>query len=264
MPSESLVVSVAQLSATPGDVETNALSAAAVVRGAADAGAKLLMFPQLSLVGYDLALFADPSCWVTENDPRLDVVRKAVQEAGVTAVVGAAYRWPDGTPWIASLVLRPDAEMLVHGKRNLHGQERDLFRPAGKGGLLDVDGWRVALALCLDAGIPAHAEDAARDGAEVYAASALYTQEEARRMDIHFAARAMDHRMFSVVANHAGTGPGWRSCGGSGAWHPDGRRLTEAGTEPGLFTTALSRGELQALRDKDALAGYPRGAVTGR
>ena len=80
-------------------------------------------------------------------------------------------------------------------------------------------------------------------------------------MDIHFAARAMDHRMFAVVANYAGTGPGWESCGGSGAWHPNGMRLNPAGNDPGLITMTLSRGELQALRDKDALAGYPRGAV---
>ncbi len=264
MPTESLIVAVAQTSAEPGDVSTNAASAAALVHGAADLGARLLMFPQLSLVGYDLALFADPSSWVTENDPRLDVVRQAVQERELTAVVGAAYRRPDGTAWIASLVMRPGGGIHVHGKRNLHGVERDLFQPAGRGPLLDVDGWRVALALCLDAGMPGHAEDAARDGAEVYAGSALYTREEARRMDIHFAARAMDHRMYAVVANHAGTGPGWESCGGSGVWHPDGTRLTQAGTGPDLLTTVLSRGELQALRDRDALAGHPRGAAQGR
>ncbi|MBE1559725.1 carbon-nitrogen hydrolase family protein [Nonomuraea africana] len=261
MPSESLVVAVAQTSAEPGDVRANARSAADLVHTAAESGAALLLFPQLSLVGYDLSLFADPSCWVSDNDPRLDIVRHAVQERGVTTVVGAPYRRPDGTSWIASLVIRPDAEIHAHGKRNLHGLERDLFQPADKGPLLDIDGWQVALALCLDAGMPAHAADAAHDGAEVYAASALYTREEARRMDIHFAARAMDHRMFAVVANHAGTGPGWESCGGSGAWHPDGRRLYQAGTESGLFTTTLPRNELQTLRDKDALAGYPRGAV---
>ncbi|MFC7646268.1 nitrilase-related carbon-nitrogen hydrolase [Streptosporangium lutulentum] len=106
-----------------------------------------------------------------------------------------------------------------------------------------------------------HAEDAARRGADVYAGSVLYTLAETRRLDLHFAARAMDHRMFAVAANYAGTGPGWVSCGGSGAWHPDGTRLTQAATGPGLFTASLSRGELQALRDRDTRAGYPRGAA---
>ncbi|MFF5210414.1 carbon-nitrogen hydrolase family protein [Streptosporangium sp. NPDC000396] len=258
---ETLIVAVAQISAEPGDVRANARSAADLIPRAADTGAKLLMFPELSLVGYDLTLFTDPSTWVIEDDPRLDAVRQAGQEYGVTAVVGAAYRGPDGTAWIASLAMRPDGEIQVHGKRNLHGKEHDLFQPGGEGRLLDVGGWRVALAICYDAGVPAHAADAARQGAEVYAGSVLYTREEARRLDVHFAARAMDHRMFAVAANYAGTGPGWESCGGSGVWHPDGRRLSQAGTGPGLFTTALSRGELQALRDRDTLAGYPRGTA---
>ncbi|MGP3954428.1 carbon-nitrogen hydrolase family protein [Nonomuraea sp. 3N208] len=261
MPSETLIVTVAQISPEPGDVRANARSAAALMIGAADAGAKLLVFPEMSLVGYDLELFTDPSAWVTEDDPRLDVVRQASAECGVTAVVGAAYRGPDNTAWIASLAIRPDGEIQVYGKQNLHGVERDLFQPGDKIQILDIDGWRVALAICYDAAVPEHAAEAAGLGAEVYAVSALYTQEEVRRIDVHSAARAMDHRMYAVVANLAGRGPRWESCGGSGTWHPDGTRLSRARTDPGVFTMALSRSELQALRDKDALAGYPRTAL---
>ncbi|MFI6598653.1 carbon-nitrogen hydrolase family protein [Nonomuraea sp. NPDC050536] len=261
MSQETLIVALAQISPEPGDVAANARAAAGSIPVAAGSGAKLLMFPELSLVGYDLDLFDDPATWVTEDDPRLDVVRQAAHDCGVTAVVGAAYRQADGAAWIASLAVRPDGSIHAYGKRNLHGRERDLFQPGGPGRLLDVDGWQVALAICYDAGVPAHAEDAARRGAEVYAGSVLYTLAETRRLDIHFAARAMDHRMFAIAANYAGTGPGWVSCGGSGAWHPDGTRLTQAATGPGLFTATLSRSELQALRDRDALAGYPRVAA---
>jgi predicted amidohydrolase len=259
--SETLIVAAAQTSSQPGDVRANARAAAASLAVAADAGAGLVVFPELSLVGYDLDLFADPAAWVTKDDPRLDVVREAARDLQVTAVVGGAYRETGAAGWIASLAALPDGELHVHGKRNLHGRERDLFEPGGPGRLLDVGGWRVALAICYDAGVPGHAADAARQGAEVYAGSVLYTMAETRRLDLHFAARAMDHRMFAVAANHAGTGSGWVSCGGSGAWHPDGTRLTQAATGPGLVTTALSRAELRALREKDALAGYPRGAV---
>ncbi|MFI9550411.1 carbon-nitrogen hydrolase family protein [Nonomuraea endophytica] len=257
---EILTVALAQTSAVPGDVVANARAAAASIETAAASGASLVMFPELSLIGYDLDLLDDPGTWVTDGDPRLDVVRGAVQDGGLTAVVGAAYRHPDGTAWLASLAFSPDGRAHVHGKCYLHGRERELFRAAGAGALLDVDGWRVALAICYDAGVPGHAEDAARRGAEVYAGSALYTLEETRRIDLHFGARAMDHRMFAVVANHAGRGPGWVSCGGSGAWHPDGTRLSQAATGPGVFTAVLSRAEMVGLREKDARAGYPRAA----
>ncbi|MFI6907273.1 carbon-nitrogen hydrolase family protein [Nonomuraea sp. NPDC050394] len=257
---EILTVALAQTSSVPGDVAANAGAAALAIKDAAASGASLVMFPELSLIGYDLDLLRDPGAWVSEDDPRLDVVRGAVRDGGLTAVAGAAYRHPDGTAWLASLAFSADGQVRVHGKCHLHGRERELFRAAGPGAPLDVDGWRVALAICYDAGVPGHAEDAARRGAEVYAGSALYTLEETRRIDLHFGARAMDHRMFAVVANHAGSGPGWVSCGGSGAWHPDGTRLTQAATGPGVFTAVLSRAEMAGLREKDARAGYPRAA----
>ncbi|MEV0404535.1 carbon-nitrogen hydrolase family protein [Actinoallomurus sp. NPDC050550] len=261
MSAETLTVALAQISPERGNVTANATSAAALIGTAAAAGARLLVFPELSLVGYDLVLFADPSAWITEDDPRLDVARKAAAENGVTAVLGGAYRDADGTGSIASLAMRPDGNVHVYRKHYLHGRERDLFQPGRTSSVLDVDGWHVALAICYDAAVPGHAEAAARQGAEIYAASALYTLREARRLDVHFAARAMDNRMFAVVANFAGTGPGWESCGGSGVWHPDGTRLTQAGASPGLVTASLARSELRQLRDNDALAGYTRGAV---
>lgn len=261
MPSETLVVAVAQTSPQPGDVRANARFAVDLVTSTADTGASLLVFPELSLVGYDLALLADPMAWVTVDDTRLDTIRQASEELGVTAVVGAAYRRDNGETLLASIALCPDGQMVVQGKRYLHGFERKLFQPGGPSQLLDVDGWRVALAVCYDAAVPSHAQDAVDRGADVYAVSALYTEEQERRFDVHLAARAIDHRMYAIAANLAGVGPGWRSCGGSGVWHPDGRRLTYAGTDPSIVTAALSHSELRELRDSDAQAGYPRAAA---
>jgi predicted amidohydrolase len=250
---ETLTVTVAQTASAPGDVGGNVNAAAQIALQAADAGAELLIFPELSLIGYDLGLLGDPSVWVTLDDPRLDPLR----EPPMATVVGAPYRAEDGAHLLASLVFRPDGEVAVHGKRHLHGPEREHFQPGRPADPFRLNGWRVALAICYDAGVPAHAQDAAGRGAEVYAASVLYTQEEVRRFDLHFAARAMDHRMYALAANHAGNGPGWESCGGSGVWHPDGRRLVQAGTEPALVTWTLSRAELASLRERDAQAGYP-------
>jgi predicted amidohydrolase len=252
---ENLTVALAQTAARPGDVKGNVESAAGLIRQAADAGADLLVFPELSLVGYDLVQLADPSVWVTPDDPRLDPIRRPA----LATVVGAPFHGGEGARLLAALVLQPDGRMAVHGKRNLHGPEREWFRAGEPAGLLEIGGWRIATAICYDAGIPAHAQDAADRGAEVYAASVLYTQDEVRRFDLHLAARAMDHRMYALAANHAGTGPGWESCGGSGVWHPDGRRVLQAGTEPVMLTCSLSRADLDELRKRDAAAGYPKG-----
>jgi 5-aminopentanamidase len=252
--SDELVVAVAQHAPVPGDVAENARRAAEVVADAA--GADLLLFPLLSLTGYDLGRLAESVSWVVPDDPRLDVVREASRAHGVTAVVGAAWSGPDGRRLLASLALSPDGGVEVVGKHYLSRAERELFEPAEPAPPVDVRGWRVALAVCFDAAAPEHALEMARRGADVYAVSALYTEGQERRLDVHPAARAMDHRMYALVANLAGAGPGWRSCGGSGVWHPDGQRLVAAGTGTRVVTARLERAELDRLRASDAAAGY--------
>ena len=67
--------------------------------------------------------------------------------------------------------------------------------------------------LCLDTAHPGHAERAAEAGADIYAVSALYTAGEDHRLGLHLGARAMDNRMFSVLANLGGTTPFGPSAG---------------------------------------------------
>jgi 5-aminopentanamidase len=252
--SDELVVAVAQHAPVPGDVAENARRAAAVVADAA--GADLLLFPLLSLTGYDLDRLAESASWAVPDDPRLDVVREASRAHGVTVVVGAAWLGADGRRLLASVALSPDGGVEVVGKQYLSRAERELFEPDEPASPLDVLGWRVALAVCFDAAAPEHALEMARRGADVYAVSAVYTEGQELRLDVHPAARAMDHRMYALVANLAGAGPGWRSCGGSGVWHPDGRRLVTAGAGARVVTSRLERAELDRLRASDAAAGY--------
>jgi predicted amidohydrolase len=115
--------------------------------------------------------------------------------------------------------------------------------------VLEVDGWKVALALCLDAAHPAHAEWAARSGADVYAVSALYTAGEDHRLGLHLGARAMDNRMFSVLANLGGATPSGPSCGLSGFWGPDGLPHGQAaGTGTEVLTASLQYSLLARYR----------------
>ena len=246
-----LVVAVAQVAPVPGDVRANAEHAAALIHEAAVRGAQLVVFGELSLVGYDIDALDDEAWWVTERDRRFEPVREAVTATGLNAIVGAPVIADDGRRLLASIAVGPDRQ-VIQGKHHLHGAERDRFVPDTPGAPLIVDGYRVALAVCADAAVPTHALLAADTGADVYAVSALYTSGQERRLDVHMAARAMDHRMHVVLANLGGTGPSWTSCGGSGFWGPDGERGPSLGVEPGLLVTHLSKAPIRTLRARDA------------
>jgi predicted amidohydrolase len=250
-----LTVSVIQYAALAGGISANAPEHVRLIEDADSHGARLVVFPELSLTGYDLPLlrsghqFDAGDQWVAPGDRRLDPIREICRRTGITAVIGAPFREPDGTPRLASLAVHPNGAEEAGFKTHLHGDERSLFEAGQEPLLLDVDGWKIALAICFDAAHPEHSGDAAAAGADVYAVSALYTQEEGHRLGLHLGARAMDNRMYGVLANLGGHTPLGPSCGLSGFWGPDGLSMQQAGgTGMEVVTAVLRRGSLERYR----------------
>jgi 5-aminopentanamidase len=246
---EALTLSAVQYQALNGGIMPNVGEHVRLIEDAESHGARLVIFPEMSLTGYNLALLSADETWLRTDDPRLDDLHEICRRTGVTAVAGAAYREPDGTPRLACLAIHPGGTVEFGFKTHLRGPEGDLFA-AGDGALhLDLDGWQVALAIGADASVPAHSTEAAQAGADIYAVSALYTMEEERRLALHLGARAMDQRMYGVLANLGGTTPLGHSCGLSGFWGPDGHRMEHAvGTGTEVVTAVLQRGALRKFR----------------
>src|SRR4029077_3005048 len=78
---ERLTIAVAQPPCVSYDVAANALTHAATVRAA---GARVVVFPELSLTGYELDAPA-----ITADDPRLAPLVEACATTGSVALLGA-------------------------------------------------------------------------------------------------------------------------------------------------------------------------------
>ncbi|MGI5321110.1 carbon-nitrogen hydrolase family protein [Actinomadura nitritigenes] len=233
---ESLTVAVAQPACADLDVVHNASRQARVVQRA---GARLVVFPELSLTGYDLAAPA-----VAADDARLDPIRAACDSADAIALVGAPVREPDGHEYIATLAITGESTTVAYRKLHLHGEEVHRFAPGEKPEVLEVDGWRLGLAICRDAAVPQHAADTAALTIDAYVASTLYGagREQATRRDEHMRDRAAAHGVWVVLSTAAGPSGEYReTSGGSGVWAPDGNVLVQAGADPDAVVTATLR-----------------------
>jgi predicted amidohydrolase len=244
-------IALAQTEPVAMNVEANLRAAERTLAMAADRGAELTVFPELSLTGYELdGIARTPAAWLAAGDPRLDGVRKLCAATRTAAVLGGPWRDGGGAPRLAAIVIGTDGGVHASGKQYLHGREVELFvadRPAPP---FVVGGWRVAVAVCFDVAHPAHAVEAAAQRADLYVGSSLYEAGQERRSDLHFGARAMDHRMFAALANYAGTSGGWVSCGGSGVWSPSGDVVDRvSGSDETLLVVALDRAELERFRN---------------
>ncbi|WP_243709606.1 carbon-nitrogen hydrolase family protein, partial [Micromonospora sp. 15K316] len=257
-PSAPLTVAAVQAEPVPGDVAGNATTAARLVARAADAGARIVVLPELFLPAYHPpTLAADPTGTDvvaagdrTVDDPRLATLSEAAAAGGVSVVVGAAVRHPDGRRTISSLVVdRGGAVRAGYDKQQLWGGERDLFTPGTRGATLSVDDWRLGLGICYDGCFPEHGRAAAVDGAHGYLCPSGYLAGSAHRRDLYYPARALDNTMYVVFANSVGGTDPWRFNGGAAVYDPEGRTLARgADTGEELLVVTLDPAQLAATR----------------
>ena len=224
---EPLTVAVAQPSCASYDVAVNAVTHAATVRSA---GARVMVFPELSLTGYELDAPA-----ITVEDPRLAPIVEACAESGSLALVGAPVHGDAGRSHIAMLAIDGTGATVAYRKMWLGTAESDRFAAGGKPAALDVDGWRLGLAICKDTGIPQHASDTVALGVDVYVAGILESAADEAVMGERARRVATGHQVWVAVASFAGsTGGGYaRAAGRSAIWASDGEIIAQAGPEPG-------------------------------
>ncbi|MDH6575345.1 carbon-nitrogen hydrolase family protein [Kitasatospora sp. MAP5-34] len=233
-----LTVAVAQPACAGLDVAANSAVHAEVVRAA---GARLVVFPELSLTGYDLTAPA-----IAPDDARLAPITAACRETGSTALICAAVTEPGGsepggTESIALLALTGEGTTVVHRKMYLHGQEIERFTPGAEHSVLELDGVRIGLAICADVSVPQHAADTAALGIDAYLGSTLYGDSPTAlaRRDSHLRDAAATHGVWAVLATSAGpSGDYPATSGGSGFWAPGGALFTQAGPETGAVISA--------------------------
>jgi predicted amidohydrolase len=230
-----LTIAVAQPLCIPYDVAANAAIHAATVRSA---GARVVVFPELSLTGYELD--APP---ITAEDPRLAPIVEACAETGSLVLVGAPVHGDAGNVHIAMLAVDEGGARVAYRKMWLGGAEPSRFSPGSEPVVLEVDGWRLGLAICKDTGVPRHAADTAALGIDAYVAGMLESAEDAAVPEERARRVAADHHVWVAISSFAGsTGGGYAEAAGrSGIWTSDGGVAARAGTETGAIARATLR-----------------------
>ena len=245
-----LPVAVAQPVVVSGDLAATVDRHVQAVEEAAAAGARVVVFPELSLTGYHLD--ADP---IDPAAPELAALVEVCDRTGVVALVGAPVvdqrsGADGGVSHLAMLSVGGHSgchsggdcptPLVVYRKVNLGGAEAERFSPGTGPVVIEVDGWRLGLAICKDTGVPDHAAATAALGIDAYLAGVCEHEhdhpvvaERARRI-------ATDHGIWVGIASFAGpTGEGYDPAAGrSGVWSPDGTEVGRAGPRPGAVVMA--------------------------
>lgn len=223
----ALTLAAAQTISIAGDVPTNLQRHLAFMQAAAEQGVQLLVFPELSLTGYEPALAAQLA--IAPEDALLAPLREMAQELRMTAVVGMPIRLaPEAGVFVAALVLGADGSLAVYTKQHLHPGEEVAFVAGQGGAALEWADDRIALAVCADFSHASHPRLAAEAGATVYAAGVLISEGGYATDSTLLQGYAAEHRMLVLMANHGGPSGGYTCAGRSAIWTAGGCLLAGA------------------------------------
>jgi len=229
------VIGVAQTVPVRGDVAVNLDRHRHLARVAAGRGAEVVVFPELSLTGYELDL-GDTLAFHAE-DARLDPLRKLSRELSLILIAGAPAR-VEAQLCIGAFLLYPDGAIDLYTKHHLGAfppgasvdgavppAEATWFRPGARNPLVRFGEHTAAVAVCADTGQPAHSARAAARGAGIYLASMFVIPSDYEGEAMNFEAIAQRHGMVVAMANHGGASGGLAAAGRSTIWSPTGEVL---------------------------------------
>lgn len=216
-------ICVAQTLPVKGDMDANNRGHWRLLQIALTHSADLVVFPELSLTGYEPTLAAE--LIIEANDARLLALQELSDSRRVTLCVGLPTRNADGV-CISLAVIRPHRPLAFYDKAFLHEDETPHFVEGDRTpGLIGDDD--CALAICYELSVPVHVARAAAQGAQAYLASVVKPRAGFERAVQRMSEIARDHAMLVFMANSVGVSDGFPCAGGSAVWNRDGSIISQ-------------------------------------
>ncbi|MBB1285831.1 carbon-nitrogen hydrolase family protein [Flavisolibacter sp. BT320] len=217
-------ICLAQMQSHPGDIAANADRHLQLIRLAAEQRADMIIFPELSLTSYEPTLANKLA--TTPEDKCFAAFREMSVAQNIIIGIGAPLQQAEGIT-IGLLLFHPDEKMIVYEKQYLHADEYPFFIPGKSNDGLIGDDTRIALAICYELSVPAHAKAALQNGAQVYLASVAKTAEGVTKAADRLAGLAREHAITTLLVNCVGPCDGVTCAGQSAVWNNRGELLSQ-------------------------------------
>lgn len=217
-------IAVAQSKPVAGDVERNIAGHLRLIDLAASLGSEVVVFPELSITGYEPALAANLA--TSQHDPRFKVFQDVSDRQHITIGVGTPTRSHDGLH-ISMILFRPKQPPYVYSKMYLHSGEEAFFVPGPESSGLIGDNANVALAICYELSVTEHAATAFENGADIYIASAVEPIDGIEKSLKRLAEIAREYSMTVLMSNCVGPSGGWECAGRTSVWNKEGDVLSQ-------------------------------------
>ena len=235
-------ICAAQTRPVKGDILSNIDNHKKFIYVAASYGVDLVVFPELSVTGYEPELAKELA--TDPDDGRLDDFQRMSDAKRVTIGVGVPTKNNGGVS-ISMVLFQPHKARQTYSKKYLHSDEEPFFTGGQSTVDLICDGAKIALAICYELSVPEHAEDAFKRGARVYIASAAKTAVGVEKAVERLSEIAAKYSMTVLMSNCIGRCDNFESAGRSSAWNDKGSLLGQLDdTDEGIIIIDTDTQEL--------------------
>jgi predicted amidohydrolase len=225
---------VAQISCALGDLDANLRTIRSFTKRAKDAGAELIVFPEMSDTGYSmLTIQKHATSW---NEGVVPELRKLAATLSVTIICGVSER--DGDCIYNSQVVINDAGEIVGRYRKTHLfspapiEEHLCFAPGDCLTTTAVGALTLGLTICYDLRFPeVYRRLAVEQKSNVFIISSACPFPRVEHLRVLATARAIENQSYVILANRVGTDNGVTFCGTSAIIDPSGVVIAAASAD---------------------------------
>ncbi len=217
-------ICIAQTRAVKGDIEANLVNHKKSIELAAAHGAKMIIFPELSLTGYEPEL-ADALA-TNKDDGRFNELQHVSDEKNIVIGAGIPVK-SDKDVLIGMVIFRPFQPCQTYFKQYLHPDEEAYFMKGPSQEGLEGGNDHIALAICYEISVSEHTQRAYENGAKIYIASVAKTVSGMEKAFDTLAATAKKYSMVVLVSNCVGECEGKEAGGRSAIWNDKGILLEQ-------------------------------------
>lgn len=224
--SAPLRLAVVEAVGAPPSSAANLMTGLLTLARAAEAGARLVVFPEVFLCGslLDRSLFERAAA----ADEGLHRLAAAGEELGVDVIVGAALLRNERLLNVAA-ALRPGRPAEHYVKTHLYTGEEEWFAPGSSLWQGPVADWPCGIAICYELGFPEIARTLVLRGARLLLAPSAWGAGRRSIWEVATVSRALENGCFLAAANQCGWNGEREFLGSSRIVDPFGRIIAGEG-----------------------------------
>jgi len=217
-----ITIAAAQTIPEKGNINENLKIHEKLIRTASEKKADIIIFPEMSLTGYELDLA--PELALSLFDKRLRPLSSLSANLGIVIIAGAPVMI-ESTLYIGAFILNPDHTTSLYLKHHLHPGEEKVFKPGHMDPKLYIEEEKISIAICADLTHAQHAENAAASASTLYLASAFITPQGYEKDSATLRDYARKYHMGIVLSNFSGSSGGHEAGGKTTIWSDAGEKV---------------------------------------